>query len=77
MGKHLGADTKCKILMARTKGMNPYAISKEIKRLVKTIENFIKRYDLRGTIKNNYQANKPKAIDNKTARNICRIAFQN
>ena len=63
MGKHMGDNTKAKILVARALGKKPAAISKEVKRPRKTVENFLGRYDQRDSIYNIYSANKSKAMD--------------
>ena len=77
MGKHMGADTKAKILVKRAQGLNSSAISKNVERPRQTIEKFLKRYDIRNTLYNNYRANKPRAFDERTERLLCRTALKN
>ena len=77
MGKHMGDNTKAKILVARVLWKKPAAISKEVKRPRKIVEIFLGRYDQRDSIYNNYSANKPKAMDERTERRLCRTTLNN
>ena len=77
MGKHMGDNTKCKALIGRAKGKNSSQISKEVKRPRTTIESFFKRYDTRNSIYNDYQSKKPKALDEREERLLCRTALKN
>ena len=43
----------------------------------KSIENFLKRYDLHNTIKNKHPTNKKPVFDKRTERRICRAALKN
>ena len=77
MSKHLNNDQKVKILLANAKHKGPSSISKELKIPKHTIDNFIKRYQNRGTIVNNYKANKPNSIDARTERRLVRTTLAN
>ena len=77
MGKHLDFDQKTKILLLNTKLVGPSAIAKTMKLPKSTIINFINRYEITGTVYNNYKANKPKKIDDRMARRLARVAIAN
>jgi hypothetical protein len=77
MGKHMGNDTKAKILVERAMGNNPASVSRKVGRHLMTVTNFLKRYDLRNSLKNKHAINKKNAIDSRQERRICRYALSN
>jgi transposase len=78
MGKHINYDQKTNILILQTQKKGPSAIAKELKLPKSTIFNFLKRYQKRGTVYNNYHGgNKPKSIDERTERRLVRNAISN
>ena len=77
MGRHMGSDTKCKIMVLHTGKKGITSISKIVHRPKATIGNFIKRYELRSSLKNDYKSNKPKALQARTLRRLARLALNN
>ena len=77
MGKHMGYDTKAKILIQNAKKHYLKSISKIVKRPKQTVFNFLQRYNLRQSIHNNYQSNKPRVFDDRSERRLVRLALGN
>ena len=77
MGRHMGADTKCKILILRERKKGPSSIGKAVGRKKQTVNNFLDRFDERETLQNKHSSNKQKALDKRTIRRLVRLALTN
>ena len=78
MPKHMGNDTKAKVLVARAKNHGPTSISKQIRRSKGAVSNFLAKYDKKNTLQNSYSTNnKPKVLDERTTRRLVRLALAN
>ena len=78
MPKHMGNDTKAKVLVAMAKNHGHSIISKQIRRSKGAVSKFLAKYDKKNTLQNSYSTNnKPKVLDERTTRRLVRLALAN
>lgn len=59
------------------KGRGPTSIGKMIGRTKQTVSDFLKRYNLRGSLRNEHSINKPKSLSPRDVRRLVLLALRN
>ena len=73
--KRLSNDEKCRIVELKATNLGYKSIAKEVQRPRSTIQNFLKRYRKRKSIKNRISEGRPRKITERTKRQIKRSSI--